>query len=98
MRAALAWQFAATLLIAAIAGPIGGIHAAVSAALGGAVVIGANIAYGVPRLRSGNHVGDPVDAGTSIDSLTTDGVVAVPYISFTLSGDVFADLRGFSSQ
>jgi ATP synthase protein I len=45
MRAALLWQLAATGASAAVAGLVGGEHAATSAALGGAVVVAANLAY-----------------------------------------------------
>jgi F0F1-type ATP synthase assembly protein I len=45
MRAALLWQLAATGICATAAGLLGTMHAVVSAALGGAVVICANIGY-----------------------------------------------------
>jgi len=45
MRAALAWQFAATAVIASVAVFLGGVHAAVSVALGGGVVVVAGAAY-----------------------------------------------------
>ena len=79
MRAALAWQFAATLLIAAIAGPIGGIHAAVSAALGGAVVIGANIAYVCTV-----SISAPRSTGATIQTLLRAEAVKVALIVFAL--------------
>lgn len=61
--------------------------------------VGANLSYGVTRLRDGFHVGDPLPTGlTSIDSVTTTGVVVVPYVSFTISGDVFKAIRGFDAS
>lgn len=79
MRAALAWQFAATLLSAAIAGSIGGIHAAISAALGGAVVIGANIAYVCTVSLSA-----PRTAGATIQTLVRAEAVKVALIVLAL--------------
>jgi F0F1-type ATP synthase assembly protein I len=45
MRAALLWQLAVAGVCAAVASLFGGEHAAISAALGGTVVILANVAY-----------------------------------------------------
>jgi ATP synthase protein I len=45
LRAALSWQLAATVLIASVAGIADGVHAALSAVLGGGVIIIANGAY-----------------------------------------------------
>lgn len=45
MRAALSWQLAATGILALAAVVLGGAHAAISAGLGGGVVIVANAAY-----------------------------------------------------
>lgn len=58
MRAALWWQLAATAASATVAASLGGTHAAISAALGGAVVICANIAYAlIVRLSAPSSVG-----------------------------------------
>ena len=75
MRAALVWQLAATVLSAAIAGSFGGTHAAVSAALGGAVVIGANIAYACTVSLSA-----PRTAGATIQTLLRAEAVKVALI------------------
>ena len=45
LRAALAWQFACTAVIASVAGLIGGLHASASVVLGGGSVVAANAAY-----------------------------------------------------
>jgi ATP synthase protein I len=44
-RAVLLWQAAATLIIAAIAGPWVGVHGAISAGLGGMVNLSAGVVY-----------------------------------------------------
>jgi F0F1-type ATP synthase assembly protein I len=55
MRAALSWQFVVTAIAASVAIVLGGIHASISAALGGGVVLLANAGYaftvgfGAPR-------------------------------------------------
>ncbi len=56
LRAALSWQLAATAAMASVAGIVGGIHAAISAVLGGGAIVVANGAYalivGMSALRS----------------------------------------------
>lgn len=64
MRAALAWQAAVTVVMALAAGLLGGTHASISAALGGAVVISANAAYVLAVSLSG-----PTTAGATIRTL-----------------------------
>jgi ATP synthase protein I len=45
LRAAMAWQLAATALIASVAGIVGGLQTGASAALGGGTIIVANAVY-----------------------------------------------------
>ena len=64
MRAALAWQLLATAIGAAVAALFGGVHAAISAALGGAVIVVANVAYACTVSLSA-----PRTAGATIQTL-----------------------------
>ena len=84
MRAALAWQLGATAVSALVAGMAGGTHAAVSAALGGAVVIVANIAYACTVSLSA-----PRSAGETIRTLLRAEAVKVAVIVLEL-GLVFS--------
>mgnify|MGYP001951584320 CR=1 FL=1 len=87
MRAALAWQLLATAFGAAIAGPIGGTHAAASAALGGAVVVIANIAYACTVSLSA-----PRTVGATIQTMLRAEAVKVALIALGLSL-VFSNYR-----
>jgi len=64
LRAALAWQIAATAVIAAAAGILGGRHAAISAVLGGGSVV---VAFGAYALMAG--LGGSRSAGGAIRTL-----------------------------
>lgn len=72
MRAALAWQLAATVVCASVAGLFGDTHAAVSAALGGAVIIVGNVAYALTVSLSA-----PRSAGATIQTLLRAQAVKV---------------------
>jgi ATP synthase protein I len=75
MRAALAWQLGATASSALIAGWLGGTHAAVSAALGGGVVVVASLAYVCTVILSA-----PRTAGATIQTLLRAEAVKVALI------------------
>ncbi len=75
MRAAVAWQLGATAVSALVAGLVGGTHAAFSAAIGGAVVIVANIAYACTVSLSA-----PRTAGATIRTLLRAEAVKVALI------------------
>lgn len=79
MRAALAWQLLATTISAAVAGLFGGMHAAVSAALGGATIIVANVAYACTVSLSA-----PRTAGATIQTLLRAEAVKVTLIVLEL--------------
>ena len=79
MRAALAWQLLATAIGAAIAGLFAGTHAAVSATLGGGVIIVANIAYACTVSLSA-----PRSAGATIQTLLRAEAVKVALIVLEL--------------
>jgi F0F1-type ATP synthase assembly protein I len=84
MRAALAWQLGATAASALVAGIFGGVHAGVSAALGGAVVVVANVAYVCTVSLSA-----PRTAGATIRTLLRAEAVKVALIVLEL-GLVFS--------
>jgi ATP synthase protein I len=75
MRAGIAWQLVVTAISAAVAGLIGGMHAATSAALGGAVIIVAYIAYACTVSLSA-----PRTAGATIQTLFRAEAVKVALI------------------
>ena len=75
MRAALLWQLAVAGVSAAVAGLFGGEHAAISAALGGTVVILANVAYMLTVSLSA-----PRTAGATIQTLFRAEAVKVALI------------------
>jgi ATP synthase protein I len=75
MRAAAAWQLGATAISAAVAGLLGGMHAAISAALGGALIIVANIAYACTVSLSA-----PRTAGATIRTLLRAEAVKVALV------------------
>jgi ATP synthase protein I len=79
MRAALAWQLAATVVSASVAGLLGGMHAAFSAALGGAVIVIANVAYACTVRLSA-----PRTAGATIQTLLRAETVKVALIVLEL--------------
>ena len=79
MQAALAWQLGATASSALVAGLVGGMHAAVSAALGGAVVVVANVAYVCTVTLSA-----PRTAGATIQTLVRAEAVKVALIVLEL--------------
>jgi F0F1-type ATP synthase assembly protein I len=78
-RAALAWQLLATAVSATVAGLFGSAHAAISAALGGAAVILANIAYVCTVSLSA-----PRTAGATIQTLLRAEAVKVALIVLEL--------------
>ncbi len=75
MRAAAAWQLAATVISAAVAGLLGGMHAAISAVLGGALIVVANVAYACTVSLSA-----PRTAGATIQTLLRAEAVKVALI------------------
>ena len=79
LRAALCWQLTATAIIASIAGLLGDVHAAASAALGGAVVIIAEAAYAWVA-----SLGAPRSAGATIRILLRAEAVKVALIVLEL--------------
>jgi F0F1-type ATP synthase assembly protein I len=79
VRAALAWQLAATAVGAAVAGLFGSTHAAISAALGGGVVIVANVASACTVRLSA-----PRTAGATIQTLLRAETVKVALIVLEL--------------
>ena len=79
VRAALAWQLGAIASSALVAGLFGGTHAAVSAALGGAVVVVANLAYVCTVSLSA-----PRTAGATIQTMLRAEAVKVALIVLEL--------------
>jgi hypothetical protein len=62
--------------------------------IGGGVHLGLN----VTELRPGFRTGDPVPAGTPIDSITDQSVQVGPYFSLSIAPDAFAALSGFRAD
>jgi len=79
MRAALSWQLALTGTSAALGALLGGEHAAISAALGGTVVILANLAYAFTVAVSA-----PRTVGATIQTLVRAETLKVALIVFGL--------------
>ncbi|MCC6535174.1 MAG: ATP synthase subunit I [Burkholderiales bacterium] len=79
MRAALGWQLVVTGIVATIAAFLGGPHAAVSAALGGAVVVVANLGYASIVCLSA-----PRTAGATVRTLLRAEAVKIALIVLAL--------------
>lgn len=75
MRVALLWQVAATAAAALVAALLGGMHAALSATLGGAVIVGANLGYVSVMILSA-----PRTAGATIQTLFRAEAVKVALV------------------